>query len=136
MFASELGQNTWDELNEIVPGANYGWPDAEGATGRPGLIDPLQQWPTSEASPSGMVVVDDRIVIANLRGEVLRVVPLADPSRSRDLFVAELGRLRDATIGPNGDVWIVTNNTDGRGEPREGDDRIVAVPVGHQLSDG
>lgn len=130
MFASEFGQNAWDELNEIVAGANYGWPEAEGAGGAVlGFTDPVQQWATAAASPSGIAVVDGLIVIANLRGEVLRVVPVADPTQSRELFAGELGRLRDAAIGPDGTVWIVTNNTDGRGEPREGDDRIVGVPL-------
>lgn len=130
MFASEFGLNAWDELNEIVPGGNYGWPDVEGIGGAAyGYIDPVQQWDPGDASPSGIAIAGGWIVIANLRGEVLRAVPVADPTQSRDVLASELGRLRDAVVGPDGSVWVVTNNTDGRGEPRDGDDRIVAVPL-------
>ncbi|KJY47049.1 glucose sorbosone dehydrogenase, partial [Streptomyces sp. NRRL S-444] len=54
LWAAEFGQNTWDELNLIEPGANYGWPEAEGKAGKPGLRDPVAVWKTDEASPSGI----------------------------------------------------------------------------------
>ncbi len=52
LWAAEFGQNTWDELNLIEPGGNYGWPEAEGKEGKDGFIDPVAQWKTSEASPA------------------------------------------------------------------------------------
>ncbi len=127
MFASEFGQNTWDELNIIESGGNYGWPVVEGDAGREGYIDPVAQWQTHEASPSGIAIVDDTVLIANLRGRVLRAVSATDPSRIVDHYSGEYGRLRDVTLAPDGAVWIVTNNTDGRGDPRPGDDRILRV---------
>lgn len=127
MYASEFGQNTWDELNEIRRGANYGWPTAEGIGGREGFVDPLQQWPTSSASPSGIAVFDGRIYIANLRGQRLRVVPLDALSTTTELLVREHGRLRDVVTTPDGALWVLTNNTDGRGSPRGGDDRILQI---------
>ncbi|WP_295576033.1 sorbosone dehydrogenase family protein [uncultured Microbacterium sp.] len=129
LFASEFGQDTWDELNEIMPGGNYGWPVVEGEGGEDeGFVDPLQAWATGDASPSGIAVIGDRILIANLRGEVLRAVPLADLGSSEDFYAGAFGRLRDVFAGPGGSVWVLTNNTDGRGDPRDGDDRIIAIP--------
>ena len=128
MFASEFGQDTVDELNLIEPGANYGWPDVEGAGGADrGFVDPVQEWPTDAASPSGLAVIDDTIYIANLRGRSLRVVPLADLSASTVHLAGTYGRLRSVLPGPNDEIWIVTNNTDGRGDPADGDDRVVAL---------
>ncbi|MFS0865949.1 sorbosone dehydrogenase family protein [Microbacterium sp. 179-B 1A2 NHS] len=130
MFASEFGLDHRDELNRIEPGGNYGWPYVEGTGGEPdGFIDPLQTWPPAAASPSGIAIVDDIIVIANLRGRVLRTVPVADPGTSTELYADEYGRLRDVTAGPDGTLWVLTNNTDGRGSPQDGDDRIVSLPV-------
>lgn len=130
MFATEFGQDTWDELNIIEPGENYGWPVVEGMGGGADFIDPVQQWTPDAASPSGMAIVGDTIFIANLRGEVLRAVPIADPSQHTDYYVHEFGRLRDVAPGPDGDLWFMTNNTDGRGSPGPEDDRILRVALG------
>lgn len=130
LYASEFGQDTWDELNVIEPGGNYGWPEVEGIAGRDGFIDPVQQWAPESASPSGIAIAAGSIFIANLRGERLREVPLDDLSASAEYFVGELGRLRDVVVAPDGALWVLTNNTDGRGDPRDGDDRVIRVPVG------
>lgn len=131
MFASEFGQDTWDELNEIVPGGNYGWPTVEGTGGaEAGFIDPVQVWEPGFASPSGIAVIGDALYIANLRGRVLREVPLNDVAISAERLSGEYGRLRDVIAGPDGTAWILTNNTDGRGDPAADDDRIVSVPAG------
>lgn len=132
MFATEFGQNTWDELNIIEAGANYGWPVVEGIAGREGFVDPVQQWQPSAASPSGMAHAGGTLFIANLRGQVLRSVPVADPSTSTEHYSREYGRIRDVTVSPDGRLWFLTNNTDGRGNPRAGDDRILEVPLGRQ----
>lgn len=129
MFATEFGQNTWDELNIITPGANYGWPTVEGIAGREGFVDPVQQWQPTAASPSGMAHAGGTIFIANLRGQVLRSVPVADPATSTEHFSRQYGRIRDVAVAPDGQLWFLTNNTDGRGDPRAGDDRILEVPL-------
>jgi len=130
LFAAEFGQDTWDELNEIVPGANYGWPVVEGIAHRAGLRDPVQQWKPSEASPSGMAAVGGALYLANLKGRSLRRVPLGDTGRSELFLTGELGRLRTAVPAPDGSLWLLTNNTDGRGTPKPGDDRIVRITPG------
>lgn len=133
LWASEFGQDDADELNLIEPGGNYGWPECEGECGRTDRIDPALVWsPTSIASPSGMAIAGDSAWIASLRGETLWEVPLQGGSTGepRAWFVGEFGRLRDVIVGPDGDLWLATNNTDGRGSPRPGDDRIVRITPG------
>ena len=127
MYATEFGQDTWDELNIIDPGANYGWPEVEGAGDDDRYVDPVQQWSPAEASPSGMAIDEEAIYIANLRGERLRVVPLADPADASELHVSEYGRMRDAVRAPDGRIWFLTGNTDGRGDPGPDDDLVVAI---------
>lgn len=129
MYASEFGQNTWDELNVISPGDNYGWPDVEGQGGGSQYVDPVVVWSPAEASPSGLAVTEDAVVVAALRGQRLLVVPVADGQVGEPsaILVEELGRLRDVVLGPDGALWVVTNNTDGRGSPRAGDDRLVRL---------
>ncbi|MFF4082721.1 PQQ-dependent sugar dehydrogenase [Streptomyces sp. NPDC001777] len=129
MYASEFGQDTWDELNVIEPGRNYGWPTVEGIAHDYRFVDPVQQWSPANASPSGMAIADGSIWIANLRGERLREVPLDDTSSSTEHLVGEHGRLRDVAVAPNGALWVLTNNTDGRGDPGPDDDRILRLDL-------
>ncbi|ERG63125.1 hypothetical protein L332_01480 [Agrococcus pavilionensis RW1] len=126
LLATEFGQDTWDELNVIEAGANYGWPLVEGAAGDRRFVDPVQQWPPAEASPSGIAVAGEALWIANLRGQSLRRVPLDDLASSSVHWQGEHGRLRDVAAAPDGSVWALTGSTDGRGRPSEGDDRILA----------
>lgn len=128
-YASEFGASAWDELNVITPGANYGWPEVEGP-GDGEYTEPIAWWETSEASPSGIAVTEDTVYIANLRGRVLRSVDITDPGEQEEYFADALGRLRDVAATPDGDLLILTNNTDGRGHPRPGDDRLLRVPLG------
>ncbi len=131
MWASEFGQKTWDELNVITPGFNYGWPVVEGAASREGFVDPVRQWRTDDASPSGIAVgPDGSVFLAALKGESLWKVPVNSDGSTGDprrLLQGDYGRVRDVLIGPDGNLWIVTNNT-ARGNPRPGDDRIVRLP--------
>lgn len=127
LYASEFGQNTWDELNVIKAGSNYGWPTVEGIAENRDFEDPVQQWEPSKASPSGVAIIGGSIFIANLRGARLREVPLDDLSNSTEHFVNDYGRIRDAVRAPDDSLWILTNNTDGRGDPSENDDRIIRI---------
>lgn len=125
MYASEFGQDTWDELNVIEAGGDYGWPEVEGIAGDERFLDPVQQWEPDEASPSGIAIADGSLWIANLAGQRLREVPLDDLSSSSEHLAGEHGRLRDVVAAPDGSLWVVTNNTDGRGDPSSDDDRIL-----------
>lgn len=129
MFASELGQNTYDELNVIEPGGNYGWPEVEGRGGGPAFVDPVITWSTDVASPSGIAVTDAGVYVAALRGERLWAVGFLPDgfADAGDVLEGRLGRLRDVVVGPDGALWVLTQNTDGRGTPREGDDRLVRL---------
>jgi glucose/arabinose dehydrogenase len=130
LWAAEFGQNAWDEFNRIEPGSNYGWPTVEGIANRSGFIDPVLQWKTSDASPSGLAQVDDTFFLASLRGQRLWVIYPGTPFDSVSYFEGDYGRLRDVIPGPNGTLWMLTNNTDGRGTPRQGDDRLLEVRLG------
>ncbi len=129
MFASEFGQDTWDELNVIRPGGDYGWPTVEGVANGDDFVDPVQQWMPSTASPSGIAVVGDVLYIANLRGERLRAVPVDDPAAATEHLVGSFGRIRDVVAAPDGGLLLVTSNTDGRGNPASDDDRVIRVDL-------
>ena len=144
LYASEFGQNTWDEVNRIQAGENYGWPAVEGRGGEDrGYVDPITVWPTSEASPSGAEILvegaipqwEGDLFVAALRGERLWHLELNDRGEvvnREKLLDGEIGRVRDVIQAPDGSLWVSTSNHDSYGNPvNEQDDRILRLaPAG------
>jgi glucose/arabinose dehydrogenase len=136
LWATEFGDSTYDELNLIEPGANYGWPAVEGDGGAgavdKGFVNPLLVWSVEDASPSGLAWRDGILYMGALWGERLWQIPVNGDrvGQPKAAFEGALGRIRTVEVTPEGDLWLTTRNTDGRGTVRPGDDRIVSVDVG------
>jgi glucose/arabinose dehydrogenase len=129
LWASEFGQDSWDELNRIEKGVDYGWPRVEGKGGESGLRDPEVVWPTDDASPSGLAWAGGHLWLGALRGERLWRVDVHgdDAGAAKGFLVGDYGRLRTVIRAPDGNLWVTTSNRDGRGDPGPQDDRILLV---------
>jgi glucose/arabinose dehydrogenase len=147
LYASEFGQDSYDEVNLIRPDANYGWPEFEGDGGEEaeavGYVNPITTWPTSEASPSGAAILEKGAIpqwegdlfVAALRGQRLwrlELDPDGQVTRRHELLKEEVGRIRNVVQAPDGSLWITTSNLDGNGGPVSyQDDRILRLaPAG------
>ncbi|MBV6697305.1 PQQ-dependent sugar dehydrogenase [Kitasatospora aureofaciens] len=132
LWASEFGADTWDELNLIRPGGNYGWAVVEGIGNRPEYIDPVAEWRPAEASPSGLAYADGALWMAALRGTRLWRIPISGDhlaAAPQDFLTGTYGRLRTVVTDRDGTLLLATGNTDGRGDPHPGDDRILRLAV-------
>ncbi|MDX3455924.1 PQQ-dependent sugar dehydrogenase [Streptomyces sp. ME02-8801-2C] len=132
LFAAEFGQDTWDELNQIKPGDNYGWPEAEGDSDDASFHNPVAKWHTDDASPSGIAFAEGSIWMAGLKGQRLWRIPLKGTEAAADpqaFLEGEYGRLRTVVSAGGDKLWLVTSETDGRGSPEGGDDRILELQV-------
>ena len=138
LYASEFGPDRNDEINIIVAGGNYGWPTVTGDANDPRFIDPIVVRQPSVASWSGASVVrggveewDGDLLVAALRGERLYRFDLAGDGTvigtGEELFTGIYGRLRHVEQAPDGSLWILTSNRDGRGDPVADDDRIIRI---------
>lgn len=139
LYAPEHGQSAHDELNLIRPGRNYGWPLIEGAERREGMVAPILHSGEETWAPSGAEYVregpwEGSILFTGLRGESLHRVEVdpEDPGRvvsHREYLKGEYGRLRTVVQGPDGALYLLTSNRDGRGDPAPSDDRLLRVEV-------
>jgi glucose/arabinose dehydrogenase len=132
LFASEFGESDYDEVNLIEPGRDYGWPKVEGKGDTSGgkFTNPLVTWRPQDASPSGVAITRDVLYVACLRGERLWAIPLKDGKLGtpRAELLGAYGRIRTVEVAPDGALWLTTSNQDGRGDRREGDDRVIRYP--------
>ena len=138
MYASDLGPSKNDEVNEVRPGANYGWPlyecsDAAGPgyEGAAACFDPAIE-------PGGLAVYDGQeglpglpggsLLMASTRAAGLYRVDLGqEGAAGQQSVLGGLGRIRDVAMGPDGLVYLITSNTDGKGFPDASDDRLVRI---------
>jgi glucose/arabinose dehydrogenase len=134
LYASEHGASGNDEINLIRAGANYGWPLVEGSE-HDEFTAPLAVYDPAIAPSGATFVRNERspwhgdFLVASLGGEQLRRLRFDGERVTRDeaLFDDDFGRLRSVVEGPDGALYLLTNNTDGRGSPREGDDRLLRI---------
>lgn len=130
LWASEFGSDEYDELNLIEAGSNYGWPLVEGTGADSDFVNPKAVWSTGDASPSGLAYWQGSLWMAALRGERLWEIPVEGTEVDDPVgrLTEEYGRLRTVVTLPDDDgLWVATSNTDGRGQVRDGDDRVLLV---------
>ena len=134
LVASEHGPDGDDEVNVIRERANYGWPEARGED-HGEFTAPVAVYEDSVAPSGGSFVTkpgsewSGDFLFGCLVGEQIRRVRLDGGKVTRDevLFQGQFGRVRSVVEGPDGALYALTNNRDGRGGPREGDDRVLRI---------
>lgn len=137
--SGEMGMVANDEVNRIIPGGNYGWPRVVGKRSAEGFIDPVYHSGNETWAPSGCSFYyggdfpewNDSLFFAALRGEHLHRVALNKEGNSvvasEKLLQGAIGRLRNVVQGPDGLIYLLTSNRDGRGVVRPGDDKLLRL---------
>ena len=135
------GPGGGDEINLILPGANYGWPLVSHDATLEGTESPLIQFTPAVAPAAAMFysgdvlpMFDGKFFFGALRGEgvVMVTIPAENPKSIEDVqwIVSDVGRVREVTQSPDGLIYFTTSNQDGRGTYRAGGDRVYRiVPV-------
>jgi glucose/arabinose dehydrogenase len=130
LWSTEHGQSGavsgLDELNKIMKGMNYGWPDYRGFQNADGFVSPEIHSGKETWAPGDSEFYKGIIYFTGLKGEALYGYNPTNKELKKYL-AGEYGRLRALTLGPDGFFYISTSNRDGRGTPKQKDDKIIKV---------
>ncbi|MFF5187954.1 PQQ-dependent sugar dehydrogenase [Streptomyces sp. NPDC000345] len=130
LWETEIGQDTWDELNLIEPGADYGWPVCEGSCAVEGMTNPQFVWNPDRGGVPGQVAVNrDVLYVTSMLGQRLWRLPISGDGRSvgtpTEYYGGVYGRFRAIAKVPGAsELWLAT---DRRGDRQ---DMILKVTVG------
>ena len=136
LWMHEHGPQGGDEINRPEPGLNYGWPVitfgeqygggpiGAGITAKAGMEQPLHHW-TPSIAPSGMAfLTSDRygpawrgsLFVGSLKFQFLNRVELSGTRVvGEERLLSDLGeRIRDVRQGPDGYLYVLTDNAKGR----------------------
>ena len=133
LFVSEMSPSKNDEINLVQPGGNYGWPEQE-CSGNEEFIDPIVCYDPA-IEPGGIVFyygdkirLDNPLVLASLRASHLFNLEIdEDEVKSQASILSGVGRIRDVAVGPDGYLYLITSNTDGKGFPDASDDKLLRI---------
>jgi glucose/arabinose dehydrogenase len=133
LYSHEHGAKGGDELNRIIPGANYGWPAVTKGVNysgayisplrtAPGVEEPLIFWDPSIGA-SGLALYQGdafpqwqgALFVGTLVDSEVRKLTFVGDSVSEEILFAEIGeRIRDVRVGPDGMLYILTDSDQGR----------------------
>ena len=136
--SGELGRSGHDKVSVAQAGDNLGWPTIYRCESRQGLVTPAIVWrqalpPGGAAIYTGNAIPEWKgsLIVAGLRSEHLqRVVidPQSNQVQQHEVYLqGQQGRLRDAVMGPDGELYVTTSNCDGRGSCPAEQDKILRI---------
>jgi len=133
LYVTDSGPSKNDEINMIIAGKNYGWPEQE-CSGNNDYEDSIMCFDPS-IEPGGIVIYsgnklafENKMIMATLRASNLFTLDInEDGIESQKSILSGIGRLRDVNEGPDGNLYIITSNTDGKGFPDSSDDKLLRI---------
>jgi len=133
LYVTDSGPSKNDEINIIKAGKNYGWPEQE-CSGNNDYEDSVMCFDPS-IEPGGIVIYsgnklafENKMIMATLRASNLFTLDINEEGiESQKSILSGLGRLRDVNEGPDGNLYVITSNTDGKGFPDRSDDKLLRI---------
>ena len=133
MYATESGPTKNDEINLISAGSNYGWPEVQCYTQNENFVSPLKCFDPG-LEPGGIIFysgdklnIGNNMIMASQKATNLFKVEINDNGVNLERMLSGVGRIRDVAQGPDGYVYILTTNTDGKAFPAPDDDKLLRL---------
>ncbi len=132
LFVAEFGPEKNDEINLIQAGKNYGWPEQQ-CSGNESFVDAIICYDPS-IEPGGILFYsgdsldfESSFIMASMRAANLYQVDFEEGLSSQKSILSGIGRVRDVVQGPDGSLYVITSNTDGKGFPDSMDDKLLRI---------
>ena len=132
LFVAEFGPEKNDEINLIQAGKNYGWPE-EQCSGDKDFEDAFLCYDPS-IEPGGILFYsgdsldfESPFILASMRAANLYQLDFDEGLSSQKSILSGIGRVRDVVQGPDGSLYVITSNTDGKGFPDSVDDKLLRI---------
>jgi len=132
MFVAEFGPEKNDEINLIQAGKNYGWPEQQ-CSGNENFENAILCYDPS-IEPGGILFYSgDKLdfefpfILASMRAANLFQLDFEEGLSSQKSILSGIGRVRDVVQGPDGTLYVITSNTDGKGFPDRMDDKLLRI---------
>jgi len=132
MFVAEFGPEKNDEINLIQAGKNYGWPEQQ-CSGNDNFENPILCFDPS-IEPGGILFYsgdkldfESPFIMASMRAANLYQLDFEEGLSSQKSILSGIGRVRDVVQGPDGSLYVITSNTDGKGFPDRMDDKLLRI---------
>ena len=132
MFVAEFGPEKNDEINLILSGKNYGWPEQQ-CSGNEDFEDAVLCFDPS-IEPGGilfysgdLIDFESPFIMASMRAANLYQLDFEEGLSSQKSILSGIGRVRDVVQGPDGSLYLITSNTDGKGFPDSMDDKLLRI---------
>ena len=132
MFVAEFGPEKNDEINLILSGKNYGWPEQQ-CSGNEDFEDAVLCFDPS-IEPGGilfysgdLIDFESPFIMASMRAANLYQLDFEEGLSSQKSILSGIGRVRDVVQGPDGSLYVITSNTDGKGFPDSMDDKLLRI---------
>ncbi|MHA7734268.1 PQQ-dependent sugar dehydrogenase [Nitrosopumilus sp. S6] len=132
LYVAEFGPEKNDEINIILSGKNYGWPEQE-CSGNKNFENAVLCYDPS-IEPGGILFYtgnkfdfDFPFIMASMRASNVYQVDFDEGLSSQKSILSGIGRVRDVVQGPDGFLYVITSNTDGKGFPAANDDKLLRI---------
>ena len=132
LFVAEFGPEKNDEINLIQAGKNYGWPEQQ-CSGDDNFENAILCYDPS-IEPGGILFYsgdkldfESSFIMASMRAANLYQLDFDEGLSSQKSILSGIGRVRDVIQGPDGSLYVITSNTDGKGFPDRMDDKLLRI---------
>jgi len=137
-YLNDVGETNWEEINEVVRGGNYGWPNTEGYTNNPAYISPIYSYSHSDGcaiiggdfyNPAFIqfpAQYTGKYFFADFCSGWIKHLDPSDPQNTVNIFATGLSFPTGLMVTPDGSLWYIARGNQAGGS-QSGEGKIFKI---------